>query len=159
MQRFAKSHPRQWVDSSSSFYKRRPRSFFPNPPHGSVGIVQAQPTQAPPLPCPESHQRSWWIVHTRPTRRGAPYPFPESHQRRGCVKSPRIVQESKNRGIKMHRANAKNALQVKCEARVFLLKNLIDFSHSLAVGGWFKLNLQRASPPGLPPIPPTAVGG
>ena len=30
---------------------------------------------------PESHQRSWWIVHTQPIRTGAASPvFPESHQ-------------------------------------------------------------------------------
>src|SRR2546427_219038 len=31
--------------------------------------------------CPKSHQRSWWIVHTQPTKRGWAQPGFKSHQR------------------------------------------------------------------------------
>src|SRR2546428_809320 len=31
---------------------------------------------------PQSHQRSWWIVHTQPTKRTDTHPVPESHQLR-----------------------------------------------------------------------------
>src|SRR5213075_2323119 len=43
-------------------------------------IVHTQPTRDGNARLPESHQRSWWIVHTQPTLdRNAR--LPESHQR------------------------------------------------------------------------------
>ena len=45
-----KSHPRQWVDGSSSTYNPRAAACFPNPTHGSGWMVQAQPTIREPRP-------------------------------------------------------------------------------------------------------------
>ena len=55
-----KYHPRQWVDSSSSTYTSAAFFPFPNPPHGSVGILQAQPTQAPPSSLSEIPHTAVW---------------------------------------------------------------------------------------------------
>ena len=50
------SHPRQWVDSSSTTYEARAASS--RIPPGSGWIVQAQPMKRE-QPLPESHPRQW----------------------------------------------------------------------------------------------------
>src|SRR5262245_59407030 len=85
---FGQSHPRQWVDVSSSTYQRSVDQFV-NPTHSSGWIVQAQPTGAPPDPLSNATQAasgSFKARHERSThcrgwdcakalrRRGHPFP-------------------------------------------------------------------------------------
>src|SRR6185503_609514 len=96
--------PTQLVDCSYLAYNEGTRPAFPNPTN-AVGGSFILGLQRRNSTCrPESHQRSWWIVHTRPTTKGldllSPNPtnavggsfilglqrrdstcFPESHQR------------------------------------------------------------------------------
>src|SRR5262245_14129853 len=63
---FAKSHPRQWVDVSSSAYQRSVDHFV-NPTHGSGWIVQAEPTGASPDPLSDPTQAAGASSkHSRP---------------------------------------------------------------------------------------------
>src|SRR5439155_21655975 len=56
--------------------------FCPESHQRSWWIVHTQPTKrAGHTPGPKSHQRSWWIVHTQPTKRAGHTPGPKSHQR------------------------------------------------------------------------------
>ena len=60
--------PTQLVDRSYSAYRERRRTSVPNPTNAVGGsfIFSLQRTPAH-VRVPESHQRSWWIVHIQPT--------------------------------------------------------------------------------------------
>src|SRR5258706_499984 len=67
--------------SCSSLTMLRP----PANPTNAVGELFILSLQGSlPRPRPESHQRSWWIVHTQPTRD----PAPESLESNSCENPP-----------------------------------------------------------------------
>ncbi len=74
--RFSQIPPTLLVDCSYSTYKTRPQDSRPllSNPTNAVGgsfILDLQNAAARQPPASlKSHQRSWWIVHTRPTKRG-----------------------------------------------------------------------------------------
>jgi hypothetical protein len=60
--------PTQLVVRSYSAYKRDCHALIRNPTNAVGGSFILDLQQRQPLPHPESHQRSWWIVHTQPTK-------------------------------------------------------------------------------------------
>src|SRR6185295_2576132 len=60
--------PTQLVDRSYSAYTRRQPRGLPNPTNAVGGSFILSLHATPASGSPESHQRSWWIVHTQPTR-------------------------------------------------------------------------------------------
>src|SRR6266478_9811744 len=64
-------------------------------------IVHNRPTQKALSPGPESHQRSWWFVHTLPTQE-ALSPGPESHQRSWWIVHNRPTQKALSPGPEFH---------------------------------------------------------
>jgi hypothetical protein len=78
--------PTQLVDRSCSAYKRNRRPFVLNPTNAVGGSFILSLQERPAAIRPESHQRSWWIVHTRPERGCIAASFPESHQRNQHVR-------------------------------------------------------------------------
>src|SRR5207244_6992667 len=81
------SHPRQWVDRSSSAYKEMPRASSPNPTHGSGWIVQVQPTKRCPEPHPRIPPTAVGGSFKSSLQRDAPSLIPESHPRQWVDRS------------------------------------------------------------------------
>src|SRR6185503_19316658 len=97
---FPESHQRSWWIVDTQPTRRAASRLFPNPTNAVGGLfilslADTQPAASyriPPTqlvdcsysayktrnqpPLTESHQRSWWIVHTQPTRRAASRLFP-----------------------------------------------------------------------------------
>src|SRR6185369_18075871 len=63
--------PTQLVDPSYSAYKeRQARAPLPNPTNAVGGsFILSLQGETGARSAPKSHQRSWWILHTQPTRR------------------------------------------------------------------------------------------
>ena len=63
--------PTQLVDRSYSAYIANAGAFFRNPTNAVGGSFILSLHRECRSVVPEYHQRSWWIVHTQPTRRAA----------------------------------------------------------------------------------------
>src|SRR5678815_5932100 len=107
--------PTQLVDRSYTTYRGARRSLLPNPTNAVGGSFIHNLQRRTTLAAPESHQRSWWIVHTQPT---------EAHDAR-CSRIPPT--QLVDRSYTTYRG-----------ARRSLLPNPTN-----AVGGSFIHNLQR----------------
>src|SRR5207247_989843 len=62
--------PKQLVDRSYPAYKNWRSHVSPNPTNAVGGLFILSLQKLATARLPESHQRSWWIVHTQPTKTG-----------------------------------------------------------------------------------------
>src|SRR2546426_945869 len=62
--------PKQLVDRSYSAYKNWRPHVSPNSTNAVGGSFILSLQKLATARLPESHQRSWWIVHTQPTKTG-----------------------------------------------------------------------------------------